>query len=186
MKRNRYIIVGVLLLFGIAIWQSGGGAGLIQLQSVFQTEEPMPTEVGAKAGMLAPSFQLNGMEEGTYEVGGKREKPLMLNFWASWCEPCKMEAPTLNHISAAYKDELDIYGINVTKYDNEKDAAEFVDTFHVNFPILMDTDGAIYDLYKGMAFPTNVLIDENGVIQEVILGILSEEELENKIKDLLK
>ncbi|WP_211747667.1 TlpA disulfide reductase family protein [Paenibacillus sp. Marseille-Q4541] len=187
MKRNLYIWIGILLLIGFAFWQTSDKEGGLNIQSVFQTESPIPTETGAKAGLLAPSFQLKGLgNKGTFKVGGPREKAVMLNFWASWCDPCKMEAPSLNKLAKSYKDDLDIYGINVTKYDTEKEAKAFVETFKLKFPIMMDEDGAVYDLYKGMAFPTNVLIDKNGVIQEIILGILTEEELEKKVKDLVR
>lgn len=187
MKRNLYIWIGILLLIGFAVWQTSYKEDGLSIQSIFQSDAPIPTETGAKAGLLAPPFELKGLDsKQTYKVGGTREKALMLNFWASWCDPCKMEAATLNKLAKSYQDELDVYGINVTKYDTVKDAKSFVETFKLSFPILMDQDGAVYDLYKGMAFPTNVLIDKNGVIQEIILGILSEEELEKKVKALVK
>ena len=186
MKRNWYIWSGILLLIGIAFWQTSHKEGGLSIQNVFQAETPIPTETGAKAGLLAPSFELEGLDnKETYKVGGAREKALLLNFWASWCDPCKMEAASLNKLSKNYKDQLDVYGVNVTKYDTAKEAKNFVETFKLNFPIMMDEDGAVYDLYKGMAFPTNVLIDKNGVIQEIILGILSEEELEKKVQALV-
>lgn len=186
MKRNLYIWAGILLLIGFAFWQTSNKEGGLSIQNVFQTDNPIPTETGAKAGLLAPSFELKGLEnKETYKVGGTREKALLLNFWASWCDPCKMEAASLNMLAKNYKDELDVYGVNVTKYDTVKEAKQFVDTFKLQFPILTDEDGAVYDLYKGMAFPTNVLIDKNGVIQEIILGILTEEELEKKVQALV-
>lgn len=186
MKRNLYIWTGILLLIGFAFWQTSSKEGGLSIQSVFQTGAPLPTETGAKAGLLAPPFKLNGLaNKETYKVGGAREKALLLNFWASWCDPCKMEAGSLNMLAKKYTDKLDVYGVNVTKYDTVKDAKQFVETFKLRFPIMMDEDGAVYDLYKGMAFPTNVLIDKNGVIQEIILGILSEEELEKKVRALV-
>ena len=80
---------------------------------------------------------------------------------------------------------MDMYGVNVTPYDKLKDAKAFVEEYKLTFPILLDEDGEAYAKYNGVAFPTNVLIDKNGVIQEVILGILPEKELERKIKKVI-
>lgn len=181
MKRNIYILLGALLLVGIALAQNAGDG----IAAVFKQEEALPTETGPRAGLLAPAFSLQGMDGKTYTVGGAKEKAIFVSFWASWCEPCKQEAPELNKMAAKYKDELDLYGVNVTTYDKIKDAKAFVDEYKLTFPILLDEDGKAYAKYNGLAFPTNVLIDSRGVIQEIILGILPEKELERKIKKLI-
>lgn len=88
-------------------------------------------------------------------------------------------------MAAKYKDKLDLYGVNVTSYDKLKDAKAFVDEYQLTFPVPLDEKGTVYAQYNGVAFPTNVLIDSRGVIQEIILGILPEKELERKIKELV-
>lgn len=181
MKRNIYILLGVVLLVGIALAQNADNG----IAAVFKQEEPMPTETGPKAGLLAPAFSLQAMDGKTYSVGGAKEKAIFVSFWASWCEPCKQEAPALNTLAAKYKDKLDLYGVNVTTYDKIRDAKAFVDEYKLTFPILLDEDGTAYAQYNGLAFPTNVLIDSRGVVQEIILGILPEKELERKIKELI-
>ncbi|MDR0270636.1 TlpA disulfide reductase family protein [Paenibacillus sp.] len=183
MKRNLYILLGVIILVGIAIYQNAGPG----IQSVFQHEKPMPTEMGPKAGLLAPAFTAQGLDDKEYHVGGEQDKAILLNFWASWCGPCQQEAPELNALAEKYKDSLNIYGVNVTKYDNKKNAQSFIEKYHLNFPVMLDLNGDIYEKqYKGIAFPTNVLINKHGVVQEVVVGILSPKELEKKVKDLTK
>ncbi|KHF37403.1 Thiol-disulfide oxidoreductase ResA [Paenibacillus sp. P1XP2] len=119
-------------------------------------------------------------------MGGTRDKAILLNFWASWCEPCKQEAPELNAIAEKYKDSLAVYGVNVTKYDTKKNAQKFVDKYGVQFPVMFDLKADIYEKqYKGVVFPTNVLIDKRGVVQEVVLGILPQKDLEKKVKKLI-
>ena len=114
---------------------------------------------------------MKGMDDKSYSGGGARDKAMLVNFWASWCEPCKQEAPELDKLAAEYADKLEIYGVNVSKYDNAKKARQFVQDFNLQYPILLDTKGEVFEeLYKGQVFPTNVLIDRNGVIQEIILG----------------
>lgn len=183
MKRNLYILIGVIVLIGIAIYQNAGPG----IQSVFRHEQPMPTETGPKAGLLAPPFSLQGLDGKEYHVGGEQDKAILLNFWATWCDPCKEETPVLNELAEKYKDKLNIYGVNVTKNDQEKNVPEFIKKYNVIFPVMLDTKADIYEkMYRVIAYPTNVLIDKHGVIQEVILGTLPPNELEKKVKKLVK
>lgn len=183
MKRNLVILMLLLIAAAAVIYNQAGD----KIESVFMAEKPLPTETGAKAGLLAPAFSLEGLDGQTYFGEGARDKALVLNFWASWCEPCKQEAPELSRLSVEYADDLDVYGINVTKYDNEKKAKEFVKEFALKYPIMLDREGKVFeDVYKGKVFPTNVLIDRRGVITEIILGAPDPEDLEKKIKKLIK
>ena len=138
-----------------------------------------------KPGKVAPSFELKALDGKTYHVGGHNEKVLLLNFWASWCEPCRLEAPDLQQLALKYKDKLNVYGVNVTAYDDEESAKAFVDQYDLHFPILMDRKEQVYGEYNGAAFPTQVLIDRNGIIQDIIIGLLPPEQLEEKIRQLI-
>lgn len=183
MKRNIIILVLLVVAAGAVIYNQAGD----NIQAVFTQEKPLPTETGAKAGLLAPTFTLKGMDDKTYAGGGARHKAMVVNFWASWCEPCKQEAPELDKLAEEYADELEIYGVNVSKYDNEKKARQFVKDFELRYPILLDPKGEVFEeLYKGQVFPTNVLIDRNGVIQEIILGAPDPKDLRKKVAKLLK
>jgi thiol-disulfide isomerase/thioredoxin len=134
---------------------------------------------------LAPAFELQGLDGKLYKVGGQRDKVTMLNFWASWCEPCQMEAPDLKHLSEKYKDQLDLYSINVTSTDTKEKAEAFVDQYQLTNPILLDLKGDQFKLYKGIAYPTNILIDRNGVIRDITLGIVPAKKMEEKIQNIL-
>lgn len=183
MKRNWIILTVLLLAVATVIYNQAGD----KIESVFKEEEPLPTETGAKAGLLAPAFSLEGLDGKTYSENGARDKALIINFWASWCDPCKAEAPELSKFAAAYADDLDIYGINVTKYDNEKKAKEFVKEYALKYPIMLDHKGKVFeDIYKGKVFPTNILIDRRGVITEIILGAPDPKEFEKKVKKLIR
>lgn len=137
-----------------------------------------------KPGSAAPVLQLNGMDGKAYQLGGKRAKPLLLNFWASWCDPCRLEAPDMQRLAEKYKDKLDIYGVNVTAYDDEASAAAFVKQYGLTFPILFDREEQAFSNFDGAAFPTQVLIDRNGVVKSIVVGLLPPEQLEEKIRVL--
>lgn len=159
------------------------GLGLAQYLS---DDKPSTATASAdfkpKAGSVAESFQLPGLDEKTYEVGGQRDKLTFVNFWASWCGPCELEAPDLQTLYEKYGDEITMYGVNSTKYDKERSAREFVDEHEFTFPILMDRVGDITKQYKVDTFPTTFLIDSQGVIRERINGVITINEWERLIE----
>lgn len=187
MKRNRWILSGVLLVLLVLVlmdrgtqegWRSifGGAGSEAAAGKNGQSLAAMAAAGAPKPGTPSPFFSLMGLDGKQYDVGGKRDKPLLLNFWASWCDPCKEEAPELVKLADKYKDSLDVYGVNVTFYDKLDDAKAFVKNYGYTFPVLLDEKEEVYSRFNGVAFPTNVLIDENGIIQDVILGVISPEE----------
>ncbi|RUT27930.1 TlpA family protein disulfide reductase [Paenibacillus zeisoli] len=190
MRRNGLILLGIALLLGVALYQNSDNGTLSWFSSSDKQQPSLSATALAKSGLEpgaeAPSFTLTGLDGKTYHVGGKRDKPLLVNFWASWCDPCKEEAPDLVRMADKYSQSLDVYSVNVTMYDKLSKAKEFVQQYKMTFPVLLDEKEAAYRKYNGVAFPTNVLIDRNGVIQDIIIGTLSAEQLEQKIKDLVK
>ncbi|MGG6313461.1 TlpA family protein disulfide reductase [Paenibacillus macerans] len=195
MRRNRWILAALLLLLAVALldrgWQAGwlpgfGGNDKADSGGNAPSLSVLAAEGAPKPGTAAPAFALPGLDGKTYEVGGKREKALLLNFWASWCDPCKEEAPELVALADRYKDSLDIYAVNVTLYDKLDEAKAFVKNYGYTFPVLLDEKEDAYRKFNGVAFPTNVLVDEQGVIQDVIVGVIPPEELEAKIKKMLE
>lgn len=195
MRRNLWIIAGVLVLLAVALYDNYGngllsGFGFAREKAAEEsvTSEAVSALVAEKSlkpGTRAPAFSLKGMDGDTYKVEGKRDMPLILNFWASWCGPCKEEAPDLVKLEEKYAGRLDIYAVNVTFYDKIDEAKEFVENYGYTFPVLLDEKGEVYGKFNGIAFPTNVLIDADGNVRDVIVGTLPPEELEAKIVKLL-
>jgi thiol-disulfide isomerase/thioredoxin len=144
----------------------------------------LPTEQAPKVDFLAPSFSLTGLDGLQYKVGGQRQKPLMINFWASWCGPCADEAPDLIAIYKKYEGQFDLYAVNTTQTDKLPEVKKFVQDHGYPFPVLLDQEGKAAELYRFLFIPTSYLIDKNGVIQEVI-NVLPRKELDKKIKQLI-
>lgn len=175
MKRNVVVLTVVVVLFVVAMYQN-----FLQVDEVI-----VPVEEAARAGFLAPSFTLQGIDGETYTVGGSRDKALLLNVWASWCGPCKLEAPDLVELAELYHDQLDVYALNATNDDSKDQALQFVDEYGLSFPVLWDQPDSVVELYGVLGYPTSFIIDKQGVVREVIQGVLPRDELERRIKKAL-
>ncbi|USG68130.1 TlpA family protein disulfide reductase [Brevibacillus ruminantium] len=173
MKRLWLAII-ITVFTGAVIWQP--------------SEETQAVEVKQKPeiGFAAPHFTLTGLDQQTYQVAGKREKPLVLNFWASWCGPCKMEAPDLRKLHEKYGQQIDFFGVNVTKNDSPEGAQAFVKQYELAFPIPMDITGEVANRYWIQAFPTTYLVDRQGIIRKKIIGMVDGATLETELKQLLE
>ncbi|EXX86983.1 thiol-disulfide oxidoreductase ResA family protein [Paenibacillus darwinianus] len=163
MNRRRSMLIVIAMLAIFAFYQNADK----------DRSEAAPTgDAKPKKGYAAPSFELPDLADRPVRVGGPADKVVLINFWASWCGPCILEAPDLQKLYERYKDTMTLIGVNATKYDREREARQFVDDFGLTFPILMDRKGAVTDLYNVAQFPTTLLVDKNGVIRERITGVI--------------
>ncbi|MBE1441064.1 TlpA disulfide reductase family protein [Paenibacillus sp. OAS669] len=180
MKRNVPAVCIALCLVVLAAYQTLLNPGLeAEASSAAAPFREM------KYNQPVPSFTLQGLDGKTYRVGGQRDKPLMINFWASWCGPCKEEAPDLAKVYEKYKDKFDLYAVNVTREDRMADVQSFVKRNGFTFPVLLDKEGATAELYRILFVPTSFLIDKQGVLREVI-HVLPPEQLEQRIQSLIQ
>ncbi|HEY0828536.1 MAG TPA: TlpA disulfide reductase family protein [Bacilli bacterium] len=174
--RNMLILFAIFILAGIAIYQN-----LVKADREIYSNEAMP-----KPGFMAPAISLKGLEGPMFTIGGQRNKPLLLNFWASWCGPCEEEAPDLRKLHAQYGEEFDLYAVNLTDDDTVEGAEAFVKLHKFEFPILMDPDGKASKLYGVRSIPTSFLIGRDGVIEDVIFGVVNPIDLGKKIRKLIE
>jgi thiol-disulfide isomerase/thioredoxin len=177
-KKTVTVLVLVLILAGIAVIE--------QLATASQTAS-IPTEEAPKVGFLAPSFELGTLDGKKLGMQrGAREKPVIINFWASWCDPCRLEAPFLADLYVKYEDRLDIYGVNGTAYDDMASIQAFVKQYQYTFPTLLDEKSEVFKLYQVPGYPTSFFVDRNGVVQDVMIGLPGHDEFEKRVKKLLK
>jgi thiol-disulfide isomerase/thioredoxin len=177
-RRNIYIGFLVLILAGLSVYQHIFAKSK---ETVSQWDEP----ANGQLQQPAPSFTLKSLDGESYTVGGQREKPLIINFWASWCDPCHEEAPDIKKLSDKYKDKVDFYAVNITQGDTLENARQFVKQYGFNMPVLLDTEGTVKDQYRVIFIPTSFLIDRNGMIRETV-HLLPVAQWEKKINALLK
>jgi cytochrome c biogenesis protein CcmG/thiol:disulfide interchange protein DsbE len=167
------ILVVVLMNLPGKEASSPAATGRMEAQPGVSSGEPNMAEA-PKKGWAAPAFTLAGLDGGPeFTVGGKRDKPVIVNFWASWCGPCDLEAPDLVTLYDRYKDRLDLYAVNVTKFDKVRNARQFVQEKGFRFPVLSDAAGDVGEAYKVYGYPTSFIIGRDGQILQRIEGVIS-------------
>jgi cytochrome c biogenesis protein CcmG, thiol:disulfide interchange protein DsbE len=121
-------------------------------------------------GLLAPDFTLTALDGGEMQLSSLRGQPVILNFWATWCPPCRAEMPELEALWQRYRDN----GLLLIGVDQGESAATVEryarDIVGTTFPLLLDTNQAVGRAYGVRALPTTVLIDRQGRIQEIRIG----------------
>lgn len=140
----------------------------------------------AKIGGKAPAFTLKSLSGKTYSLSGAKGKPLVLNFWNSWCPPCKEETPELVKLHDRYRGKFHLYGINVTSNDTVGAVKLFSQDYKVDYPILLDRSGKVAKQYLIRGMPTTYLINAKGIIVGKIVGYLGPEVLRKKIQALVE
>ena len=138
-------------------------------------------------GKPAPDFQLPSLKQANVKLSNYKGKVVYLDFWASWCGPCKKTFPWLNELQKKYgKEGLEVVGVNL---DAKKiDADKFLATTPAEFTILLDPEGKVANTYELQGMPSSYIIDRTGKIDLVHRGFKDGEgaELEGKIKQLLQ
>ena len=175
-RRIFLIIVLLLGLFWIGISRAAPGSttsGLV----------PAP-----QATFLAPDFTLQTLEGKTVTLSDLRGKVVLVNFWASWCPPCKAEMPAIQHIYSDYRDQgLVVLAINAANQDTLSNAQAFLTENNLTFPVPLDVNGETTRLYKINSFPTTFFIAPNGIIREVVIGgPMTEAALRLRVEKLLE
>ncbi|WP_164668852.1 peroxiredoxin family protein [Virgibacillus doumboii] len=129
-------------------------------------------EVGISVGQIAPDFKLKTIEGKTMRLSDFRGECVIVNFWATWCPPCRAEIPDFQKLYD--NKDVEILAVNLTNTENSKsDVREFVKEYDMTFPVLMDVESNVAETYQVRAYPTSYMIDSSGHIQYVALGAMN-------------
>ena len=131
---------------------------------------------GVNQGNQALDFTLETVDGQTVSLSDYHGQVVLINFWATWCPPCRAEIPSLE---AAYREHnghgFVVLGVNVQ--DPPQVVAPFVDQMDMTYPVLLDLNGTVMQDYRAQGLPMSLLVDRNGVIQVRHVGYLSESQL---------
>jgi peroxiredoxin len=156
LRRRLVVIVGVLAIIALAF-------GMVWLQSA--KYEPLTV------GMAAPDFTLPDMAGKNQQLSDYRGKVIFLNFWATWCKPCKEEMPSMQVLwDNLKKEDFVMLAISMDRVTTTKEISPFVENLKLTFPILTDSWGQTDKRYKLMGVPETYIIDQNGVLREKVIG----------------
>ena len=130
---------------------------------------PWPARAAAVLGQPAPDFALRSLDGHNLRLSELRGEVVMVNFWATWCGPCREEMPLLNQIYGSYHGiGFELLGVNID--DSSDRAAEMVRTLGVRFPVLFDADKSVSRLYDISTMPMTLLIGRDGTVRYIDQG----------------
>ena len=174
-------LVGVAMLVGTFVWlqlqQSGGTRGSDITTANYQAH-------AIRGHRPAPDFEMPGLTGGgSISLEEFRGRVVVLNFWASWCGPCRLEAPDLQATWEAYRDRgVQFLGVNYR--DNEAAARAFIDEFGITYPSVYDPAGKLAFDYRLFGVPTTFIIDGQGQIRFQFTGYLNGHVLRGALDDV--
>lgn len=153
------LLIGLVLLVGIiavGLSQAGGGGRPVKEKKAAKVEDEKLKEIRAEAGRLMPG----GEKELEAKIQSLKGYPVVVNVWASWCGPCKMEAPFLTEAAKRYGGKVAFLGVNLQ--DGSEPAKKFIDRYKLPFPSIEDPEGQVYDRYKLRGAPATIFINKEG------------------------
>jgi thiol-disulfide isomerase/thioredoxin len=178
------LIVAVIIVLAIGLmaavsysYLTGSFSGrnqfaLLEGSGVFweADREPQALEEAPALGYLAPDFTLLSLDGQAITLSELRGKPVLLNFWATWCPPCRAEMPALQKFHEQYGDQVTLLGINWA--EDPETVRRFLERYDITYPNVLDRQGKAFVLYRLTGIPTTFFLDEERIIRGVWLGPL--------------
>ena len=165
----------VLSIVGLQLWRHRETSGP-ELFFDDATGEYTAIELGATSGRApkiggpAPSFALVDPENKLVRLGDFAGRPVLLNFWATWCVPCQQEVPDLVDLQAEWGEAVSIVGINLRESGDA--VKKFAATFKTNYPLVLDSGGEVTRSYRLTGLPETYFVDADGILRDHRIGVL--------------
>ena len=180
-EESRWTVLSLLVLALAVVW-------------TFASRVPVAATTGGapppspREGFSAPDFALETLAGDQVALSDLRGKVVLVNFWASWCPPCRAEMPAIERVYRSHKDlGLEVLAINTTNQDDQGAAAAFVQEFGLTFPVPLDHTGAVSASYNLRGLPSTYFIDRQGVIRTVVVGgPMSGALVQSRVEELLQ
>jgi peroxiredoxin len=173
------------------IWFAVGG-GLVAVLAiavvwVLTGRQPAPPAPVAEVNRPAPAFALPALDGSTVTLSDYRGKVVLLNFWNTWCEPCKEETPALQAVYSRLREQgLVVIGVNLANQEQNGVEAikSFAERYEVSYPIALDQAGEVSRAFRIYPLPTSYFIDQQGNIRYVIVRTTTSNEVEQLFRQL--
>jgi cytochrome c biogenesis protein CcmG/thiol:disulfide interchange protein DsbE len=143
----------------------------------------LPSSGFVGIGDAAPSFRAMALTGATVSLDDLRGRVVVINFWATWCPPCRVELPELDAYQAEMGGRVVILGID--SREPADTVAPFVRHHGLRFPIVLDEDGAVAAAYGVVGLPTSVIVDRSGIVRERVTGPMTRDTLARRVERLL-
>ena len=182
---GRHRLIGLILLLNVAL-AATLVSGLYLLRWYLDrggTSPPEPASQAIRAGTPAPDFTLPGLGGGDVRLSDYRGQVVLVNFWATWCGPCRAEMPEIEQVYRAYQD-AGFVAIGVNQLEPETEVHAFVDEYQLTWVFALDQTGEVSQRWGVLGIPQSYLIDREGKIVESWLGPVSRQELEQALRRL--
>jgi thiol-disulfide isomerase/thioredoxin len=175
------LAVGLIVLWQAGILFTGDDTGDLDLEAA-DTSVATPAvegfDVGLKPGDVAPDFAFSSFEGERLRLSDFRGQPVLVNFWATWCQPCRAEMPAIEEAVRRYGD-ADVAVLAINRGERFGPARDWVAEQGIIFTAYgYDPHQSVFDRYEGFGMPTSFFIDAQGVITDVVAGPLRESDLD--------
>ncbi len=178
MKRSPMILILVAMVVTIML--------VFGFQLARRDKDPSANAGAGMKGKAAPDFALASLEGKTVHLSDYRGKAVLLNFWATWCQPCKIEMPWFVELQKQYGPQgLQVVGIAVDEDASEEDLSKFAKNLGVNYPILVGKEAVESDFGGVQFLPATLYIDRDGKIVDKVFGLTDRSDIEDNIKKAL-
>jgi len=171
----------VVVVVGVVTWFAVRSTPKADSPALAQVAKPQSAELGE----VAPDFTLPGLDGGIVTLSSYRGKPVVLNFWASWCNPCRGEFPLLRKTLAAHHGQFVLVGVN-TNDAVESDGRSFAADEHATWPMGFDPTSVVARGYGVDPLPQTFFIDRDGVIRSQVFQQLDPKTFEAELAKILK
>ncbi|GIP56342.1 TlpA disulfide reductase family protein [Paenibacillus sp. FSL W8-0186] len=174
MRKNWIAIIVLLGLIGWGVYDYMTKADVNPITAGESATEDDSVPIGLKVGNRAPDFTLYNLDGNEVKLSDYRGKTVLLNFWASWCPPCRLEMPHMEKFYAKYADkDAVVLAVNMTHLEEGKEHVKsFLKDLGLTFPHALDETGRITDQYQVIAYPTTYVLNAKGVITQRFQGAI--------------
>ncbi len=181
MRRGFSLIAGVIAGVGIGMLVIGflRGGDLPRISEMLN-EEGSTTTLAVDSP--APDFKLESLSGEDVQLADFRGQIVLLNFWATWCGPCRLEMPAFQERFEQYGGDLQIVAVNFDEPRGK--VGVFADELGLTFEILLDPGGEIQKLYQVRGYPTSYFVDADGVVRVMHIGLMTESQLDGYLAEM--